>query len=270
MPFSVAPALTKLANGENLYVPIEGDTAIMPPKVGTRSPPINFVAPIDVTYAPQTPADIGYSINANGPVKIDFPPDPAGSGQLNALEVVGNAVFSNPSQLNVVDVLGKLTASSTLIGDEKITGTFELPDTNPLKIVTLPRGATDSTTRDIYQISSIRIGNMRVAWGTTYANSLFYAIYYYYLNFSQLPANTFANQPNKGLFKEGEVVCCMASINNVSNVLSGAITQLVYNPPSSPSDAIIGINKIVYQSQDEQPVPPLGLTCSFIAIGQSS
>jgi hypothetical protein len=277
MPYVVSPALTKTGNAIDMYVPILGDTAVLPAGVVNidtappSTPEANVVVhvkpPMSFDYAPLTGSQTPFAIRSNGPVSIISPTGPSGR---DALSVVGKSLFQDvESTTEIMSQSGQFqtllaNTSLTSVGITNILGTLKLPGTQPDAnypnsfYYTAPASASNS----IATCYSFVIGDIRIAFGQTYDRNASGTANGYILPFASIPANTFPNQALTGLFRAGEPISCMASLANPTNVSQSGVVNFVNVVDGGGSagygNATIGVNGAY---ADE--------FCTYIAFGRN-
>jgi hypothetical protein len=256
MPSVVSPAQVQTANGANMYVPIDGDVALLPPIIeGTpiTSEKIGFppfissirgIEPITInenTYINYTSSIVSSitsvepsvssflstftipanALTVNGPVRFSYNTDPANS-LIKALNITGDMEFN--------------TVSANILEALKI---FNIPITKKLY----------ATSVENYGLASINVfdmGGLRFAFGTT--NDGIYnpgqGDPNFILRFNDFPANTFPNQTQTGLFV-GKCNCIANLLNYAGQVEPFSVILYSANTVLEPGNVILYTDLVI-------------------------
>jgi hypothetical protein len=250
MPSVVSPAQVQTANQQNMYVPIDGNTAVLPPILET--PSINgsningLGAPFLISTSVIVNGNAPYTstlraLSLNGPMYINYDLNPS-NPYVPSLDVSGNTV-----------VLGSTIATTLLIAQD----TFKLP----ISYVDF------AGTYNLGKTYCMDWGNLRFVWGERdnvddngTGNSV--------LQFNSIPPNTFSNLPRQnttGLFDTLNSPANVVSIGCMNNYVSdGTSYQFFYGMLTMPN----GVNVPAFSAGNVVPwIGNDGYNISYLVVG---
>jgi uncharacterized membrane protein len=271
MPSVVSPAQVQTANGENMYVPIDGDIALLPPIIeGTpiTSEPMGFPPFISsitgtepITINENVRIDYTSSINysflstnmstiyvssflstpaltVNGPVRLSYATNPAIS-TINALDISGTMMFKTISA-NMLEALKIFNIPVSFVdyalsANDYGFGNFNVFDMGGLRFVT---GTT----------------NLGIPYDPSNPNNPTFI-----LRFNDIPANTIPNQTQTGFFIGKPN--CITSFTQGTEYRGEGLLLFGANTQQDPGNVRIYTNQVVIVA------PPERTRYTFVAIG---
>jgi hypothetical protein len=264
MPSFVSPAQVQTANGANMYVPIDGDVALLPPII--EGTPITTekigVPPFISSIKGIEPITINENVFINYTGSIlstvnSTPPPQSFNIPANALTVNGPVRFSYDTlEGNALDIIGQVEFNTISANALEAASLFNIP-------ITFKDFSTLPNNYGFGQINVFDMGGLRFVYGTT--NNRTPGTYQvdptFILKFNDLPANTIPNQTQTGFFI-GKCTC-LANFTQSFNQISNPDTFAV-NTVLEPGNVLIWSSILIVPTD---PTSPSGGQYTFIAIG---